>query len=77
MLGWKPRSTVSDMLLELVILGAVLLLLSCAGQTPTPGPSAAVCLIWKPTSFDRLNDTLETIERAKAQNKVRKDYCGD
>ena len=65
------------MLLPCVILAA------CAHPTPTAEidqavaspPPAAVCAVFKTISYDRLNDTLATIQQVKNSNARRAALC--
>jgi hypothetical protein len=65
------------MLLLLVILAA------CAHPTPTAAidqaatnpPPTAVCAVFKTISYDRLNDTLATIQQVKDSNARRSALC--
>jgi len=54
-----------------------LILTSCARQTPTavPDEQAPVCLVMTTISFDRLNDTAETIAQIKEHNAVLAELC--
>ncbi len=59
-------------------------LTACAHPTPTAAidlatanpPPASVCAVFKTITFDRLNDTLPTIQQVKASNARRAALCG-
>ena len=57
-------------------------LAACAHPTPTAAidpaspPPAEICSVFKTISFDRLNDTLPTIEQVKDSNARRAALCG-
>ena len=59
-------------------------LAACAHPTPTAAidqaaadpPPTAVCAVFKAISYDRLNDTLPTIQQVKDSNARRAALCG-
>jgi hypothetical protein len=74
---WRPSPAMPPMLLLFVILTA------CAHPTQTaaidraaadPLPTA-VCAVFKTISYDRLNDTLATIQQVKDSNARRATLC--
>lgn len=74
---WRPPPAMPLMLLLSMILAA------CAHPTPTAAidqaaadpPPAAVCAAFKTITYDRLNDTLATIQQVKANNARRAALC--
>lgn len=77
-----PRIELSK---RLLLLATVSLLSSCASLTPKPPPAPptptagierGACEVWKPIYFDRLHDTVQTIQQAKANNAAREAFCG-
>jgi hypothetical protein len=77
----SPRRSPPGMPLTLLLSAT---LAACAHPTPTAAidqaaanpPPAAVCAVFKTISFDRLNDTLPTIQQVKASNARRAALCG-
>lgn len=71
-----PRAMPLTLLLSLI-------LTACAHPTPTAGidraaanpPPPAVCAVFKIISYDRLNDTLATIQEVKDSNARRAALC--
>jgi len=60
--------------LLLGVLALLSLTASCEHLTPTPVTSA--CTAFPRISFDRLNDTLDTIRQVKAYDAGRDAICG-
>ena len=66
-------------------LGIGLTLGACAPQIGKPSPGrptataapSAFCSAWKPIYYDRLHDTVPTIEQAQSNNAARAEICGD